>query len=262
MPKIPQGAVLAMDKSTGLYEVIKPSKANKAKFSHVGAPRYQKYPVLFDFQYHPPLTLQERMEYSSYHEQERNTLSLLSCLTMEQHSLENCLSDPPIPLIDRISDPPASSSPIHIPPPIPNTLKFHKSKLLLQIEELKPNLVATIIRLQPIVAKLNAEAEKQKLGLPITVSPKVGIKLWDCFQRLEKLEKKLDTIGHTMTNAQWRRLSGALKKIGRLDSNLWGNSDGKPKLLFLSFSIKLCNNGLESDDGSNKVGLKLFNLKK
>lgn len=216
MPKIPRGAVLAMDKSTGLYEVIKPSKANKAKFSHVGAPRYQKHPVTFDLSYMPPLTLEQRLELASYHQEERETLSLLSRLTMEKHSLEDRLSDPPIPLIDRISDPPASSSPIQIPPPIPKNLKFSKSKLLLRIEELKPNLVATIIRLQPIVTKLNAEAEKQKLGLPITVSPKVGIKLWDCFQRLEKLEEKLDTIGHTMTNAQWRGLSGALKKIGRV----------------------------------------------
>ncbi|KAE9384959.1 hypothetical protein BT96DRAFT_1093715 [Gymnopus androsaceus JB14] len=216
MPKIPRGAVLAMDKSTGLYEVIKPSKANKAKFSHVGAPRYQKHPVTFDLSYMPPLTLEQRLELASYHQEERETLSLLSRLTMEKRSLEDRLSDPPIPLIDRISDPPASSSPIQIPPPIPKNLKFRKSKLLLRIEELKPNLVATIIRLQPIVAKLNAEAEKQKLGLPITVSPKVGIKLWDCFQRLEKLEEKLDTIGHTMTNAQWRGLSGALKKIGRV----------------------------------------------
>ncbi|KAE9393767.1 hypothetical protein BT96DRAFT_828698 [Gymnopus androsaceus JB14] len=216
MPKIPRGAVLAMDKSTGLYEVIKPSKANKAKFSHVGAPRYQKHPVTFDLSYMPPLTLEQRLELASYHQEERETLSLLSHLTMEKRSLEDCLSDPPIPLIDRISDLPASSSPIQIPPPIPKTLKFRKSKLLLRIEELKPNLVATIIRLQPIVAKLSAEAEKQKLGLPITVSPDIGIKLWDCFQRLEELEEKLDTIGHTFTNAQWRGLSGALKKIGRV----------------------------------------------
>ncbi|KAE9387242.1 hypothetical protein BT96DRAFT_1005295 [Gymnopus androsaceus JB14] len=207
---------MALDKSTGLYEVIKPSKANKAKFSHVGAPRYQKHPVTFYLSYMPPLTLEQRLQLASYHQEERETLSLLSRLTMEKRSLEDLLSDPPIPLIDRISDPPASSSPIQIPPPIPNNLKFRKSKLLLRIEELKPNLLATIIRLKPIVTKLNAEAEKQKLGLPITVSPKVGIKLWDCFQRLEKLEKKLDTIGHTMTNAQWRGLSGALKKIGRV----------------------------------------------
>lgn len=216
MPKIPRGAVLAMDKSTGLYEVIKPSKANKAKFSHVGAPRYQKHPVTFDLSYMPPLTLEQRLELASYHQEERETLSLLSRLTMEKRSLEDRLSDPPIPLINRISDPPASSSPIHIPPPIPCTLKFRKSKLLTRIEELKPNLLATLIRLQPIFKRLNAEAERSHFGLPITVPQEMGIRLWNWYQRLEKLEEKLDTIGHTMTNAQWRGLSGALKKIGRV----------------------------------------------
>ena len=121
---------MAMDKSTGLYEVIKPSKANKAKFSHVGAPRYQKYPVTFDLSYMPPLTLEQKLELASYHQEERETLSPLSRFTMEKCSLEDRLSDPPIPLIDRISDPPASSSPIQIPPTIPKNLKFRKSKLL------------------------------------------------------------------------------------------------------------------------------------
>ncbi|KAE9391886.1 hypothetical protein BT96DRAFT_1000873 [Gymnopus androsaceus JB14] len=168
MPKIPQGAVLAMDKSTGLYEVIKPSKANRAKFK-------------------------KRSELAFYHQEERETLSLLSY---------------------RISVLP---EPIHIPPPIPNTLKFRKTKLLCRIEELKPNLLATTIRLQPIVAKLSAEAEQQRLGLPISISPEIGIRLWDWYQKLDELdelEEKLDTIGHTLTNAQWRRLSGSLKQIG------------------------------------------------
>ncbi|KAE9386600.1 hypothetical protein BT96DRAFT_518736 [Gymnopus androsaceus JB14] len=216
MPKIPGGAILAMDKSTGLYEVIKPSKANRAKFKKVGAPRYQKYPVTFDLSYTPPLTLEQRLELASYHQEERETLSLLSRLTLEQCTLEERLSDTPLPLIDRISDPPASSSPIHIPPPIPHTLKFHKSKLLTHIEELKPNLLATLIRLQPIFKRLNAEAERSHFGLPITVPQEMGIRLWNWYQRLEKLEEKLDTIGHTFTNAQWRRLSGSLKQIGRV----------------------------------------------
>ncbi|KAE9386531.1 hypothetical protein BT96DRAFT_1006003 [Gymnopus androsaceus JB14] len=219
MPKIPRGAVLAMDKSTGLYEVIKPSKANKAKFSHVGAPRYQKHPVTFDLSYMPPLTLEQRLELASYHQEERETLSLLSRLTMEKRSLEDRLSDPPIPLIDRISDPPASSSPIHIPPPIPSTLKFRKSKLLTRIEELKPNLLWPLsLDSSPLFQRLNAEAERQiSFGLPIHCSSKeMESRLWNWYQRLEKLEEKLDTIGHTMTNAQWRGLSGALKKIGRV----------------------------------------------
>ena len=215
MPKVPRGSIIAMDKSTGLYEVIKPSKANRAKFRKVGAPRYQKYPITFDLSYMQPLTLEQRLEFASYHQQERETLSLLSRLTLESRTLEERLSDPPVslPLIDRIS---VTPQPIHIPPPIPKTLKFWKTKLLCRIEELRPNLTSTIIRLQPIVTKLSAEAQKEKLGLPITVSPEIGIRIWDWFQELERLEEKFDTIGHKLTNAQWRKLSGTLKRVGRI----------------------------------------------
>jgi len=215
MPKVPRCSVIAMDKSTGLYEVIKLSKANRVKFAKIGAPNFQKLPVLVPLDKGPPLTPTESEELSGHHQEHRETLSLLSRLTLERKTLEERLSDPPtpLPLIHRLSDKP---KPIHIPPPIPKTLKFCKSKLLKRIKEFKPNLTSTLVRLQPIAKKLNEEAEREKMGLPITVSPEVGIRLWDIYQRLEKLEEKLDTIGHTLTNAQWRKMGVSLRSIGRV----------------------------------------------
>ena len=138
-------------------------------------------------------------------------------MTIQKLKLEDRLSDSPTttptPLADRISAPAPN---IHIPPPIPSTLHFHKSKILLHIEEFQPLLLTTVVRLEPVFRILDKEDLNEDLGLAVRVPPEIRDGIWEWFLRLQDLNADLDTIGHKLTNAQWRGLKGALKKIGKV----------------------------------------------
>lgn len=54
------------------------------------------------------------------------------------------------------------------------------------------------------------------MGLAARVSPEVRDNIWGWFLQLQDINEDLDTIGHKLTNAEWRGLKGALKKIGRV----------------------------------------------
>lgn len=40
--------------------------------------------------------------------------------------------------------------------------------------------------------------------------------IWRWFSKLQDLNAELETIGHKLTNAEWRGLKGVLKKIGKV----------------------------------------------
>src|SRR5579875_1313694 len=213
MPKISSNSVIAKDKSTGLYERIFLTKETRLKFAKVGAPRYTKYPPPHTPFHHTPLSPEEWAVIRAEREEDYARQSLLSRLTIQKLKLEDRLSDPPVPLINRITAP---SPDIHIPPPIPNTLHFRKTKILLRIEEFRPLLLATLVRLEPVFKILDKEDLNEDLGLAARVSPEVRDNIWGWFLQLQDINENLDTIGHKLTNAEWRGLKGALKKIGRV----------------------------------------------
>ena len=197
------------------YEKIFLHKETRQKFAKVGAPYQPKCPPPWIQRVRSPLSPEEWAEIKANREKDYACQSLLSRLTIQKLKLEDRLSDPPttIPLADRIS---ASVPNIHIAPPIPNTLHFHKSKILLCIEEFQPLLLSTVIQLEPVFKILDRKDSNEDLGLAVKVSPEIRDSIWEWFLRLQDLNTDLDTIGHKLTNAQWRGLKGALKKIGKV----------------------------------------------
>ena len=65
--------------------------------------------------------------------------------------------------------------------------------------------------------KLNREDDNEHYGLTVRVSREVRDSLWSWYSHLEELYADLEVIGHKLTNAEWRRLKGALKCIGKVD---------------------------------------------
>jgi hypothetical protein len=191
------------------------SKETCLHFAKVGAPHQTVKP-----HYTTPIThalsLEECIDLLTEREETNTHQSLLSRLVLESHRLEERLSSPPplpLPLAERISEPPTT---IHIPPPIPDHIHFRKTKLLLRIKEIGPLLEATKVRLEPLFIRLNEEDDKEESGLAVRVPLEIRNKLWIWHRRLEDLYEDLDTLGHRLTNAEWRKLKGALKRIGKV----------------------------------------------
>ena len=214
MPKACRTSVIAMNKATRHYECIFLTKETCSKFAKVGAPQVTKYPQLPPKVPHSSLSPEEWAEIKAEREADYASQSLLSRLTIQKLKLEDRLSDPPVPLIDRISTP--TYKEYHIPPPIPKSLHFHKTKLLLRIEEFRPLLLATLTRVGPFFSILNLEDKKEALGMTAGIPLEVREQLWVWANRLEYLYSNLETEGHKLTNAEWRKLKKACKEIGRV----------------------------------------------
>jgi len=205
----------ARDINTGLYACIIIHRATRQKFARVGAPRRITIPS----QLPPkicPLTLEERISFSNYHEEERNTLSLLSRLTQEKSKLEDRITNSPTPLADRITDPLPFPS-IHIPPPIPSEIKFRKEKFLCRIKEFRPMVLATINRYLPLFDLLNEDDEMEWTGESFRVPHDTRNELWRWFLELQRFEMDMNSVGHTLTHAQWRQLKRELKRLGKFE---------------------------------------------
>ena len=212
MPKVPRGCIIAMDKATGLYEIIRPSKELCLKFKRAGAPVPTIQPRWYTVQT-PILSTEEQLELLQLREERKEQQTLLSRLTLERRRLEDRITDPPLPLIECISD---SPSDIHIPPPIPQKLHFHKSKILNCIKEIFPLLEATKTHLEPLFKKLNEMDCEEEIGHAVKVPKEKRDKLWKWYNCFEDLYENLEELGHKLTQKEWRELKGALKRIGRV----------------------------------------------
>ena len=86
-------------------------------------------------------------------------------------------------------------------------------------------LLVTVTRLEPIFQRLKDEDLYQDSGHAARVSESTRDELWKWFDRLQDLCDDLKNLGRLLTNAEWRNLKGALKRIGKvsfekLDSRL------------------------------------------
>ena len=148
------------------------------------------------------------------HNKETAHQTLLAQLFHKSKLLDRITDAPaPLPLVERLSTPPLP----HIPPPIPDTLHFHKTKILSRIKEHMPLLEATKIRLEPLFTKLNKEDDNEHYGFAVRVPRDVQDTLWSWYSCLEELYADLEVIGYKLTNAEWRKLKGALKHISKVD---------------------------------------------
>ena len=77
-------------------------------------------------------------------------------------------------------------------------------------------LEATKVRLDPLFDKLNEDDKREDQGLTARVPSDVKDNLWSWWSQVQDWYADLDTQGHDLTNAQWRELKGAFKRIGKV----------------------------------------------
>ena len=75
---------------------------------------------------------------------------------------------------------------------------------------------AVMGRLAPLVTKLNDEDAREDLNLSTRVDPEVRQKLWVMYNSLQDVYEEYDTKGKEWYHKKWRRLIGALKRIGKV----------------------------------------------
>ena len=73
---------------------------------------------------------------------------------------------------------------------------------------------ATRLRLDPIAEKLNEDDLREESGLEVKVPIEVRNRVWDLVNKFNGYYEDLETLGHSLTNKQWRVLKKAVKKIG------------------------------------------------
>ncbi|GJE99135.1 hypothetical protein PsYK624_153820 [Phanerochaete sordida] len=219
MPKIlSKYSVTAWDESKSLLERITPSKNTRAMYSQVCAPRRVIKPKTV----HPktrPLTAEECKQLMEEWVGEVAEKTLLSKLVLEERKLDkksliNRISSA-IPLEDRLS--PTTPRPEYVVKEAPlDKLHFNKTKYLLRIQEVRPMFDTVLTRLEPILNKLNYEDQREDEGLPVQVPSEQRQKLWKMLEDLRDRYEEFDTQGAKWSNAKWRRLTGALKRIGKV----------------------------------------------
>ncbi|KAF8657824.1 hypothetical protein AX16_002160 [Volvariella volvacea WC 439] len=123
-------------------------------------------------------------------------------------------------LMQRIENPPLAthlSLPpplLNLAPPVPTHIHFHKTKTLKRIEEYQILFEALKIRMDPVFIKLREEDMKETPFIPLERRDA----LWRWWKRFQDYYEKLETIGHTWSNSQWRQIKGACKHIGKVST--------------------------------------------
>lgn len=213
MPKIlAKYSVTTRNEYLSLQERITPSKAVRTYVSTIGVPRPLYKPKQRKVVPHT-LTKEESNRLSKEFQEEAAEKSLISRLTLEKRRLDQRLSDPPLPLIDRITEVDIN---YQIPPEVPKTLHFRKKPILVRLKEVYPILEATKIRLDPLFDKLNADDIREDQGFPARVPSEVRDNLWTWYDGMQEWYKQWDVKGHKLTHHQYRYLIGPLKKIGKV----------------------------------------------
>ena len=211
MPKANKHSVIARNDITALYERITPSKAVRNKYKNVCKQR--RYPKPHTAKViSPNITSEELAEIQQEYQQHVADKSLLSRLLTEYRQLEDRISNPPPPLIERI----AERDEYKPPAPLSKDINFHKTKILKRIKEFKPVLAVTLERLDPIFLAFEDDDEREEQGIAPRVPKATRDALWKWQQRLEEIFTNLekDEVGHHIGNKNWRVLGGICKKIG------------------------------------------------
>ncbi|KAJ3577041.1 hypothetical protein NP233_g61 [Leucocoprinus birnbaumii] len=184
MPKSKKSkhTIFALDETTCQMEKITISSDTRRKFKDAGKVRKVFKPPKPEPIQTPTFSPERLQEIQQEHKEHLSSLPLLARLTSERKCLVDRLSDPPLPLIQRIEP-----HPYHIPPPIPNTLHFHQTKKLLRIKEFKELVEPTFDRIRPFFDKLTNEAKWG--GGDEHFNP-----IFDWFYRLEDIVFEMDTI--------------------------------------------------------------------
>lgn len=212
MPKVQNKTsriVTAKDESRGgLLERISVSKEIRDRYKNVCKRRpipKPKHEVVMTHAADPEIMRQG--------DEDIARLDLLARLVAEKRKLEDRLSNPPPPLIKRLTTPP----PVFIPPPviIPEKAFFKKEHINRRVQEVQPILDAIKERFDPWVIALNHMEQVHK-GLP-GVSDEVLDKVWLMWKNFEDVYENFDKKpGHRWTNAVWRGIIGACKRMGRV----------------------------------------------
>ena len=143
---------------------------------------------------------------------------LIDRLMIKRQKLEDRLSDPKPTLAEQMTGPlprtlTHSKHVYSIPAPPPTDLHFIRSGYLKRINEFKPMISATRLRLEPVFKRLNEYDEKEDLGIATDIPEESRRGLWEWWDRLQELDNNLDVEGRKFKAKEWRNLKGALKRI-------------------------------------------------
>ena len=211
MPKYTtNNSTIARNEQTSLYERIYITPATRRLFKDVGKPRKVYNPG------ERPLVSRifSPEEYAAIRQEQEQHLAsrdLLSRLLVKHRKLEDRLTTPPPPLIQRVAPPEYQA-----PAPIPKAVKFRKHKIFKRIEEYKALVDQTITRLKPLFAKLNERMEAldstvEKMAEDSRLEP-----IWKWYNRLAEIRDILTEEGHNFGASHWRQLKGACKRISKV----------------------------------------------
>lgn len=187
-------------------EKITISPETRRKFADAGKVRRTFKPKKLEPIQTPTLSTERLEEIQQEHKEHTQSLSLLARLTSERKSLEERLSDPPLPLIERID---YSTPTYHFSPPLPTGLHFRQTKKLLRIKEFKNLVEPTLDRISPFFKYIG---EERIWAMDERLDP-----IWVWFKRLEDIVIEMDTIGHNFSNGEWRMIKGACKRLKNVD---------------------------------------------
>ncbi|KAF7793303.1 hypothetical protein EIP86_004415 [Pleurotus ostreatoroseus] len=138
---------------------------------------------------------------------------LLLRLLIKSRKLEDQLTTPPPPLIERL----ASRTPAYeAPAPIPKQVKFRKHKIFKRIEEYKGLVDPTITHLKPFFAKLNERMEGPGTSVEKMAEDKRLEPIWNWYNWLAEIRDIITEEGHEFGVSAWRQLKGACKRIGKV----------------------------------------------
>ena len=213
MPKAPgKFTVPAKNEPLGRTEYITPSKDIREKYKDLGAPRRYPKPK---FNKHKPRTLteEERKQLLQEAEARAQENALASKLFFEKQKLKqkSLLERISIPLEQRITGADYEYKPVDL-----SNLHFTKNAYLKRLSEVAVMIDAVMGRLAPLVTKLNDEDAREDLNLSTRVDPEVRQKLWVMYNSLQDVYEEYDTKGKEWYHKKWRRLIGALKRIGKV----------------------------------------------
>ena len=212
---------IARNELTYRTERIKVSPEVRRKYADVCKPRKvykpDERPLVSRI-----LSDEEYAEIRQEQEQHLADRDLLSRLLVKSRKLEDRLTTPPPPLIERL----APRTPAYeAPAPLPKQVKFRKHKIFKRIEEYKGLVDPTITRLKPFFAKLNERMEGPGTSVEKMAEDKRLEPIWNWYNRLAEIRDIITEEGHEFGVSAWRQLKGACKRIGKvsfenLDSRL------------------------------------------
>lgn len=209
--------IFAKDDVTGQRYLMNRERYH-GQFDHIGR-QTKKEITVYPRPHTRILTREEQIEYLLEAEREAAEKSLLNRLTIERRLLIDRITNPPLPLIERISEP-GPSQPTYTPPlPIPNSLHFVQTKKLKRLEDLNKVLTGLRVALDPVFEHLRSEEENERFhGIRPRVSKEIRDNLWGWYDEVQEIGLREQDEWRKYTNKQWRYLFGNLKKIKKVST--------------------------------------------